>query len=269
MLMKFGKLLILLFLLPTSLMAQIDTLGINKIFVKKCWTDTKYVFTAPAHWNGRDWGTFGAVTASTAALFLVDDPIENGFQNFHEWGGQTGRNISAHFLEPWGGDYSLAVIGGFLGYGLLAKNQKSQSTGLLAMESFVLASAFVQIPKRLIGRERPDSSPDVTPYDFRGPMQGKSMPSGHTTAVFAVASVIANQYANTRLVPILSYTVATAVGLSRVYDHRHWLSDTVAGAAIGIAVGNLVCHRKNKNSQVVVVPISSNGVRGVKLALTL
>ena len=140
---------------------------------------------------------------------------------------------------------------------------------MLALESFVLASAFVQIPKRLIGRHRPDSGQDVSPYDFGGPLQGKSMPSGHTTAVFAVASVIANQYSNTRLVPIVSYTIAAAAGLSRVYDHRHWLSDTVAGAAIGIAVGNLVSNRRNKPKNIVVVPFSSGDFRGVKLALTL
>lgn len=267
--MKINKLLFLLLLLPTTLVAQTDSLGLNKTYVKKCWSDTKYVFTAPAHWDGRDWGTFGAVTASTAALFLVDDPIEQGFQNLHDWGGQTGRNVTANFLEPWGGNYSLAVIGGFIGYGLLAKNPKSQSTGLMALESFVLASAILQIPKRMIGRARPDSSPDATPFDIGGPMQGSSMPSGHTTAIFAVASVIANQYAGTHWVPILSYTVATAAGLSRVYDHRHWLSDTVAGAAVGIAVGNLVCHKKNKSKQLVVVPFSSNGYKGIKLALTL
>ncbi|HKJ44082.1 MAG TPA: phosphatase PAP2 family protein [Sunxiuqinia sp.] len=267
--MKTKHFFVLLLLLPIWASAQIDSLKINHDYAAKCWQDTKTVFTAPAHWDGRDWTTFGAVTASTAALFLVDDPIETGFQNMHEWGGQTGRNISANFLEPWGGYYSMAVIGGFVGYGLLAKNLKSQSTGLLALESFALASAVVQIPKRLIGRHRPDSSPNATPYDIGGPLQGKSMPSGHTTAVFAVASVIANQFADTHWVPVLSYTVATAVGLSRLYDHRHWLSDTVAGAAIGIAVGNLVCHKKNKPGKLAIIPFSSKDFRGVKLALSL
>ena len=111
--MKKKNFLTFLLFLPVLAFGQIDTVKINKYYPRKCWNDTKMVFTAPAHWDSRDWTTFGAVTASTAALLFVDDPIEQGFQNLHDWGGEPGRNISAHFLEPWGGNYSLAVIGGF------------------------------------------------------------------------------------------------------------------------------------------------------------
>lgn len=267
--MKKSKLFLLLLFLPALLAAQVDTLGFNKIFVKKCWSDTKTAFTAPVHWDGRDWATFGAVTATTAAIFLVDEPVVEGFQNFRTHSGEGGERFSADFLEPWDIDYSLAVIGGFLGYGLLANDSKSQSTGLLALESFALASLLVQIPKRLIGRARPDSGTDVDPYQFDGPLQDTSLPSGHTTAVFAVASVIANQYADTRVVPVISYTVAAAVGLSRIYDGRHWLSDVVAGAALGIAVGNLVSPNKNKSKRVVLIPFTSKKMKGIRLALTL
>lgn len=267
--MKTKSALFLLLLFPAFVFGQIDTVKINRFYAHKFWNDSKTLFTAPFHWDKRDWTTAGAVTTSVLALFLVDQPIENGFQNMHEWGGQTGRNITANFLEPWGGKYSLAVIGGFVGFGLLTKNAKSRSTGLLAFESFVLASAAVQIPKRLIGRHRPDSAPDATPFDFGGPFQGKSMPSGHTIAVFSLASVLANQYADTHWVPIISYSVATAVAFSRVYDHRHWFSDTVAGAAIGIAVGNLVCHKRKKDPRVAVIPMTSRNFRGIKLALSL
>ena len=267
--MKKSKLLLFLIFLPFVLVAQIDTLELNKAFSRKCWSDTKAVFTAPAHWDGRDWTTFGAVTASTAALFLVDDPVAEAFETFHLHEGDGGERFSSHFLEPWGAKYSLAIMGGFIGYGLLSKDLKSQSTGLLALESFALASLFVQIPKRLIGRNRPDMGPNVSPYEIGGPFSGTSLPSGHTTAVFAVASVIANQYADTKLVPVISYAIATAAGLSRIYDGRHWLSDVVAGAAMGIAVGNLVSHKKNKSKRVVVVPFTSGEIKGIRLALSL
>ena len=266
--MKKSKLLIACLLLPIFLSAQIDTLKLNRVFVKKSWNDTKRTFTAPAHWDGRDWTTFGAVAVSVVALSLVDEPMSDAFQGWHDDWGDSGEQFSSNFLEPWGAKYSLALIGGFMGYGLLAKDLKSQSTALLATESFLLASLVARVPKILVGRSRPNTD-DLSPYKIGGPFQGSSFPSGHTTAVFAVASVIANQYADSPIVPIISYTLATAVGVSRIYDNRHWLSDVVAGAAIGIAVGNLVSAKNNKPKKVAIVPFSSGKFRGLKLAYTL
>ena len=267
--MKKSQSILLLMFLPFVLSAQIDTLRINRSFAGKCWQDTKTAFTAPAHWDSRDWTTFGVVTASTASLFLVDEPMRDVFQDWHDEWGSSGDKFTANFLEPWGGEYSLALIGGFMGYGLLAKDQKSQSTALLATESFILASLIVRVPKTLIGRARPDAEPDISAFKFEGPINGTSLPSGHTTAVFAVASVIANQYRDHLIVPIISYSIATATGLSRIYDNKHWFSDVVAGAAIGITVGNLVSGRKNKDKKLAVIPFSTGRLQGVKLAYNL
>lgn len=265
--MKKSKLLLLLFLAPLVLTAQVDSLQLDRAFIKKGWNDTKTLFTAPAHWDGHDWATFGAVSASVAALLLVDDPVQQAFQNWNEHAGRSGERISANFLEPWGAEYPLAMMGGLMGYGLLTKNRKSQSTALLAGESFVLASLFLQIPKRLIGRSRPSSGDD--PFQFNGPFKGSALPSGHTTAVFAVASVIANQYSDTPVVPIISYSIATAAGLSRIYDNRHWLSDIAGGAALGIAVGNFVSGKHNKTKRVAVLPFSTGHIQGLRLAYIL
>ncbi len=265
--MKKSKLLLFLFLAPLVLAAQIDSLQLNRAFIKKGWDDTKTLFTAPAHWDGRDWATFGVVSASVASLFLVDEPVQKAFQNWNEHAGRSGERISANFLEPWGKKYSLAIVGGLMGYGLLTKNGKSQSTALLAGESFVLAALLLQIPKQLIGRSRPNSGED--PFQFNGPFKGSGLPSGHTTAVFAVASVFANQYSDSPTVPIISYSIATVVGLSRIYDNQHWLSDVVGGAALGIAVGNLVSGKHNKTKRVAILPFSSGRIQGLRLAYTL
>ncbi|WP_299576371.1 phosphatase PAP2 family protein [uncultured Sunxiuqinia sp.] len=261
------NLLIVLIALPVVLSAQIDTLKLNRQFIQKGWRDTKKLVTAPARWDSRDWTTAGVLTASLAALTLVDQPVQDAFQDWHTQADKSGERITANFLEPLGEEYALAVIGGFMAHGLLAGNSKSQSTALLAGESFLLASLFVQIPKRLIGRARPDTGAD--PFEFNGPLEGTGFPSGHTTAAFAVASVIANQYADTPAVPIISYSIATAAGLSRIYDNRHWLSDVAGGAVLGILVGNLVSEKYNKNTRVALVPFRSGPIQGVKLAYTL
>lgn len=264
-----SKFLIWMVFVPTLLSAQIDTLKLNAALLDKGWTDTKRAFAAPFHWEKQDWTTFGVVTVTTAALFLVDDPIDDAFQSWNEQWGESGSDFSTNYLEPWGTKYSFAVIGGLMGYGLLAKNQKSQSTALLAAESMLLASLITRVPKVLFGRARPDSDPDVSPYKIEGPFHGSSLPSGHTTAVFAVASVIANQYSDRWAVPVVAYTVAGATGLSRMYDKKHWLSDVFAGAAIGITVGNMVSAKQKKKSQIVIVPFSSGHFQGVKFAYIL
>ena len=60
-----------------------------------------------------------------------------------------------------------------------------------------------------------------------------SFPSGHATSVFAVAAVFATYYPRLRW-PL--YGLAAAIALGRVYLERHYLSDIIAGAALGLTV---------------------------------
>lgn len=258
------KNIVLLCFLPNVLFAQLDSIRLDSNYLKKYWDDAKLVVSSPLRWKGDDWAKFGIVTGTTAALFLVDEPIQRGFQDLQS---EKLGNFSSNLLEPFGAEYSLAVAGSFALYGAFAEDNKSLSTGLLAVESFLLSSIIVQFPKRLIGRQRPDFGPDVSPFEFE-PIKSHGLPSGHTTAVFSVATVIATQYSETVWVPVVSYSIATLAGLSRVYDNRHWFSDVFAGAALGYAVGKLVTKSK-LNKRVSIIPFSNKHIHGVKLALTL
>jgi len=257
--------LFILVVFSNVLFAQIDTIGFNKNYIRKCYSDSKSIVTAPFHWKQKDWIKFGVITSSVAATVLVDQSVADFSQKYRS---TDLDHFSANILEPFDGKYSFLLMGGFMSHGLLAKNTKSVSTGLLLLESYSLAMIFVRIPKNLIGRKRPDAWAPSTPFDWDGPFHGVSFPSGHTTASFAVASVIANQYRDHKWVPVTAYSVATLAGLSRIYENRHWLSDVVAGAAIGTLVGNLVSHRTS-NSKLTVVPFGNGNFQGVRLAYTL
>ncbi len=260
--------LLLLVFLPKMLFAQVDTLRLNKHYWGKYWSDTKKLIAAPAHWDKRDWTKFAIYSGATASLLLADEQIGEAFQTARIQSGETGENISANFLEPFGAKYTLITTGAFFTYGLLADDGRSRSTGLLALESFMLSSAFVRLPKYLFGRKRPSAGYGVTPFDFEGPGGGLSFPSGHTIAVFSVASVIANQYADTKWVPVVSYTIAGFAGLSRIYDGKHWASDVLMSAVLGTVIGNMVC-QKEKHHGISVVPYQTNSIKGIKLAVTL
>ena len=79
-----------------------------------------------------------------------------------------------------------------------------------------------------------------------------SFPSGHTATAFMTASMLHKEFGHiSPWYSIGAYTVATATGVTRILNNRHWVSDVFAGAAIGIVsveLGYLISDRIfNKN----------------------
>ncbi|MGH7411303.1 MAG: phosphatase PAP2 family protein, partial [Candidatus Methylomirabilis sp.] len=65
-----------------------------------------------------------------------------------------------------------------------------------------------------------------------------SFPSGHSVTAFALASVLSRTYPKGSFA---FYLLASMVAFSRVYLASHFLSDVVAGAAVGLLAGWMVC----------------------------
>jgi membrane-associated phospholipid phosphatase len=62
-----------------------------------------------------------------------------------------------------------------------------------------------------------------------------SFPSGHTAQAFAGATIFCDEFAqHNTLLAISAYASASAVGVLRVLNNRHWASDVIAGAGFGI-----------------------------------
>lgn len=98
----------------------------------------------------------------------------------------------------------------------------------------------------LVGRSRPNEGvgafkfhPFTSLTDSAGIQTRGSMPSGHTTAAFAIATSLADDIHNVP-VQVALYTFAFGTAYSRINDNRHWFSDTVAGALLGITSAKLV-----------------------------
>lgn len=62
-----------------------------------------------------------------------------------------------------------------------------------------------------------------------------SFPSGHTATAFMGAELLRREYSDVSpWIGVAGYAVATGTGFFRMYNNRHWLTDVLAGAGIGI-----------------------------------
>jgi len=138
----------------------------------------------------------------------------------------------------------------FLGVGLISGDKKSTETGVLASSAMLQSGILVTFLKGIFGRQRPFWADGVDRWSgpvgffkrFESGQQGRydSFPGGHSITAFSLATVVAMQYRKTVWVPILAYTTATGVALSRVTENKHWLSDSLVGSALGYVIGRLV-----------------------------
>src|SRR5262245_46787936 len=89
--------------------------------------------------------------------------------------------------------------------------------------------------KYMVGRPRPAAAAALFPLEL------DSFPSGHATSVFAVATVLGSFYPALRW-PL--YGLAGAIALGRVYLARHYPSDVVAGALIGLVIASVILRHR-------------------------
>ena len=183
-----------------------------------------------------------------------------------------------------GGTGVLAGSVGALAIGRLTGNDRLSAIGLHTTEAIVASGAIVAATKGIMGRQRPYLEKG-DPGDFfvgRGFGNGglASFPSGHTAAAFSTATVLSIEAhrAWPKAAPIITpllYGGATAVGLARMYDSRHWASDVALGATVGTLTGIQVmryndAHPDNKLSRWLAhTSITPNGSRGVSVGLSL
>lgn len=116
----------------------------------------------------------------------------------------------------------------------LALCQPKRRREIALMVLIVLVCAGVtEGTKLLFARHRPQQSPidHASRWHWTvGESRNSSFPSGHTTTAFAFAQSLSHLYPPLKPVAIFA---ASATGLSRMYDQRHFFSDCVTGAFIG------------------------------------
>ena len=99
---------------------------------------------------------------------------------------------------------------------------------VIGATAYALTAIFVNTTKYTVRHHRPDTS------------TRNSFPSGHTATVFTGVEILYQEYKHyDPWIGIGGYAVAAGVGLLRIHNNRHWASDVVAGAGIGILSAKL------------------------------
>jgi hypothetical protein len=138
----------------------------------------------------------------------------------------------------------IALPAGLLTAGYIRKDNREVNTAILALEAYGDSVVINLAMKAVTRRLRPSDIPPNGDYSdtfFNGgksPFKGSSFPSGHSTAVWSVATVVAERYRHRGKpwVPILSYTLATAISFSRITQAAHFPSDVWLGASLGYTI---------------------------------
>lgn len=185
-------------------------------------------------------------TGATVALFPLDRQLAT---TVRDSGLITNRTLeeTAKVIGFLGSPGPFLLGGVMYAVGRYADKPRVAHLAVHSVESIVVGMSVATILKTTLGRARPFITADTNPRDFvlgRGFRSGsyQSFPSGHSTTAFAVAASATAEVNEwwpraTWIVGPVLYSGATLVGLSRMYEDKHWASDVVMGAAIGIFAG--------------------------------
>lgn len=91
----------------------------------------------------------------------------------------------------------------------------------------VLRGAVVAVVKELVGRPRPEGRLVAT--------NSESFPSGHSASAAIIVLMLVLIFSSQQWLPYLGGLYVLAMMWSRTYLHVHWLTDTIAGALLGVA----------------------------------
>ena len=189
----------------------------------------------------------------TGVLMTFDNDVIDRYEVMEE----RNENYGAfHYTIDDFLQVSPLVIAGMME--LAVKNSKSvrKKRVVNLIKTELIVNTLTVSMKSLTRVKRPDSE------------SLNSFPSGHTSQAFALATFLYNEYGNNHSpwVTAGGYALALSTGVMRILNGRHWISDVVAGAGVGMLSANLGCMdwkiNRNKKTALMIVPSFSNEFAG-------
>jgi membrane-associated phospholipid phosphatase len=225
--------------------------------------DIKAYYTAPLHWDGAEWAWFGGALLAIGVSHHYDTQVRTHFtKNLAP--GQTVNSNDAQDILP-----TVAVLVGTWGYAGLVNDSNGHREAWAMFEAAGLSTVTAYALKYTIRREGPDQTTDPNEWFKSG---GNSFPSTHATAAFAVGTVLAESGNDDYrwLRRVLGYGLGIGTSYLRLKHNAHWLSDTEAGAALGISTAHFTMnhtYRNSEESRFALVPVEGGAMITYRVSL--
>lgn len=228
--------------------------------VSDIWSDTKLYFTSPLRWDGSDWVLFGGTVAAVAAAHQFDRRVRDHFAGPSPVLNRQDKN-STRDAAP-----AVALVAGTWLAGWMLDERSGRIEAYRMLEAAALSGITTEALKYGAGRLRPNETLRVD--DWR--KSGSSFPSLHVSAAFAIGTVFAesggDEYRWVRRV--VGFGTASGIAYLRLKGNVHWLSDVVAGSAIGVYTGVFTLNRRSSRTSPVAINLAPTDVGGLSLQLT-
>jgi hypothetical protein len=245
--------------------------------IRKVIEDMRYVATAPARMNRSAALRLLVLSGATVGLMYgLDETID---EEYAIEGGEgplglagAAADVGEIYDAPTVNLFVLGTTGTLLVSGLALNDRKLIKTAGLVFEAFAFGKLITQVGKLISGRSRPFrdvGARDFSPFRLTTDSEKRSLPSGHTSSVFALTTVLAKQYPRW-WVRLPAYTFASCVGLQRMESRNHWASDVFVGGTIGYVVGSCLVERHGDSGEpgVGFGPAVVGGRAGASLSLS-
>lgn len=216
-------------------------------------TDTQQYFTAPLRWDQADWIRFAGTLGAIGVAHEYDAQVHSHFM--------SGANVASDTHGLRDATPMIAMVAGTWAAAWVLDDRAGYKEGRIMLEAGALSALSTTMIKFATGRARPYEATGVD--DWRS--GGDSFPSMHVSTAFAVGTVLAESGSDDYrwLRRVIGYGLATATAYARVHGNAHWLSDTVAGASLGIATAEFSMNRSrhgDKHSAFSIMPGPDGGL---------
>jgi membrane-associated phospholipid phosphatase len=215
--------------------------SLEKQFFRNILRDQKAIWTSPFHLERADAKWMVPSFLGTMALFTTDRMTGDEVAEFDD------LHSTSKILSYPGSIYAAgATAASFYIVGRVNNDDRARETGILAAEASIDTSIAVFALKEATNRVRPRDGHDRSEF-WDG---GSSFPSGHSAEAWTLATIIANEYHDHKVVQVAAYSLAGAVSAARFTGGKHYISDAVVGSALGYGIGKYVYsthHRKESD----------------------
>ena len=194
------------------------------------------VLKSPLNFDKNDIILTSLVLAATGAAMSIENQVRSDVLKMRNTSLDKFTGVTERFGRPIYG----SILSGLLySSGLIFSDKYVKETGQMLAEAIIANGIYTEVLKITLGRARPftnEPNTEIDFFEFEFESVEHSLPSGHTSTAFTIATVLSERF-NNDYASFALYSLASLTAYQRIYSDVHWLSDVVLGAALGTFIG--------------------------------